>query len=280
VGHPESLSVNAVLRRLAPFIEASAGNQIQVALRPSPGAGRVKADAAQLEAAILSLIAHACNVLTANGGGQLLIDTARVELPHAGHPISYVLLSLNYNAAEPDVERLFDPDSPERSSLARAQVHWLAAEYGGYVSARSHSGDGSRIELLLPRVADQAALPAPAGGVETILLVEPCEAVRRELHNFFESAGYNLIEAADAEEAVSLGEMLEASLHLVIAESPRAGEVLRHLSGLHPSLRALCIVDQPVLGADQIRRPFTERELLHKAAVLLCKEPQASPASV
>ena len=270
IGHPESLSVNGVLRRMAPLIESTAGPAIRVAIHPSPGAGRVKADAAQLEAAVLSLISHACEAMGASG--QLLIDTARVELPHTGHSASYVLLSVNYTALEPEIERLFDADSPDRSSLARAQVYWLAAECGGYVTARCHPHDGSRIELLLPRIADQALLPAAPGGVATVLLVEPNEGVRAELHNFFEAAGYNLIEANDAEEAVALGEMHEEPLDLVIAEASRAGQVLRHLSALHPGLHALCIVDQPELGPDQIRRPFTERDLLDKAAALLGRQ--------
>ncbi len=130
VGQPEALSINGVLRRMTPLIEAAAGERIQAAIRPSPGAGKVKADAAQLEGAILSLISHACRVMTGPGssGGQMLLETARVELPHGGQANSYVLLSVTYSAAEPEIERLFDPASASGSSLALAQVHWLAAE--------------------------------------------------------------------------------------------------------------------------------------------------------
>ena len=164
--------MNGVLRRMAPLIEAAAGDRIQAAIRPSPGAGKVRADAAQLESAILNLVSHACNVMAGSGPGlsnqtgaaalnktgQLLIDTARVDLPHGGRAASYVLLSVTYSAAEPDIERLFDPSSTDGSSLAMAQVHWLAAKSGGYVSARSGPNGGSRIELLLPR----PGRPSPA----------------------------------------------------------------------------------------------------------------------
>ncbi len=285
VGQPDALSINAVLRRMAPLIEAAAGGHIQTALRPSPGAGKVKADAAQLEGAILSLVSHACDAMTEGGsaGGQLLVDTARVDLPHGGRSVAYVLLSITYSMAEPDIERLFDPAS-SGSSLALAQVHWLAAECGGYVSARSGASGGSRIELLLPRLADQVLLTGAGAQTETLLLVEASEAMRMELHNFFEAAGYNLIEAADADEAVALGEMHEGPLDLVVAGAKQAGEVLRHLSGLHPELRALCIVEpgtqEPSEPApDQIRRPFTERELLEKAERLLGKAPEGPPTA-
>ncbi len=307
VGAAEALSMNGVLRRMAPLIEAAAGDRIQAAIRPSPGAGKVRADAAQLESAILNLVSHACNVMAGSGPGlsnqtgaaalnktgQLLIDTARVDLPHGGRAASYVLLSVTYSAAEPDIERLFDPSSTDGSSLAMAQVHWLAAESGGYVSARSGPNGGSRIELLLPRLADQALLSGANSQAATILMVEPSEAVLMELHNYFEAAGYNLIEAADAEEAVALGEMHEGRLDLVIAHARQAGEVLRHLSSLHPAIKALCVVDQVVdqgvesepaeLAPDQIRSPFTERELLDRVeAVLRTPAPPpvvAAPAS-
>ncbi len=102
-----------------------------------------------------------------------------------------------------------------------------------------------------------------------------------ELHNFFEAAGYNLIEAADVDEAVALGEMHEGRLDLVIAGARQAGEVLRHLSGPHPWLKALCILEDPGVGnlpPDQIGRPFTERELLDKVERLL-NGTEAAPAA-
>ncbi len=148
VWQPETLSVNGLLRRMARLIEAAAGSRIRVALRPSPGAGQVKAVVAQMESAILNLVTHACDVMPQ--GGQLLIDTARVDLPHAANAEPYVLLAIAYSAVEPEIERLFDPASAGGSGLALAQVHWLAAECGGYVSARSNPNGGSRIELLIP----------------------------------------------------------------------------------------------------------------------------------
>lgn len=288
VGQPEELSINAVLRRMAPLIEAAAGDHIQAAILPSPGAGKIKADPAQLEGAILSLVSHACDVMAEGGsaGGQLLVDTARVDLPQRGHTLAYVLLGVTYSMAEPEIERLFDPASAEGSSLALAQVHWLAAECGGYVSARSGPNGGSRIELLLPRLADQPLLAGAGLQASTILLVEPNETLRLELHNFFEAAGYNLIEAADAEEAIALGEMHEGVLDLVISSAKQAGEVLRHLSSLQPSLSALCVMEDLKAGElppDQIRRPFTERALLDKVKQLLgeaLETPAAAPAAV
>jgi two-component system cell cycle sensor histidine kinase/response regulator CckA len=267
VGQPETLSVNRMLRRMAPLIESMADGRIRVAIQPSPGAGRIRADAAQLESAILRLVTHACEVT--QPGGQLLIDTARVELPHGARPAPYVLLAFTYSASEAGIERLFDPASAGGSGLALAQVHWLAAECGGYVSARADPNGGSRIELLMPRLADQTLLAGATGYPATVLLVEGRESVRTELHNAFEFAGYNLIEASNAEEALALGEMHEGALDLLIAGAAKADGILEHLREFHPTLQALCVVEEIPQGRAEICGSFTEQELLAKVSTLL-----------
>jgi len=282
VWQPETLGLNGLLRRMARLIESAAGSNIRVAIRPSPGTGQIKVVVAQMEAAILNLVTHACDVMPQ--GGQLQIETMRVDLPHGAHSEPYVLMALAYSATEPDIDRLFDPASAGGSGLALAQVHWLAAECGGYVSARSNPNGGSRIELLIPRVADQtlvagAASELPAPPPAAILLVEPRESVRLELHNFFETAGYNLIEASDEEEAVALGEVHEGSLDLLIAAGTHATELLTHLRGFHPSLQALSMVEEVAQGSSEIRVPFTQQDLLAKASAMLSQRAARASAN-
>ncbi len=128
-------------------------------------------------------------------------------------------------------------------------------------------------------MADQAQLAGPGGESgallaaailpTSILLVEPRESVRLELHNFFETAGYNLIEASNAEEAVALGEVHEGSLDVLIAEGAQAGELLTHLRGFHPSLQALSVVEEAPARMAEIRSPFTQQDLLAKVAALV-----------
>jgi CheY-like chemotaxis protein len=285
VGQPEILSVNGILRRMTPLLEAAAGTRIRVAIRPSPGAGRVKADAAQLESALMSLVTHACSVIEPPTGGQgepefgqILLETARLELPHADRHAEYVLLAMTYSAVEPDIERLFDPASAEDSGLALAIVHSVVAEYGGYLSARSGRQGGSRVELLLPRVNDQVLLAEPKGQegsqasasiAPTVLLVEPNDAVRSELHNFFEASGYNLLEACDAREAVALGEVHQGSLDVLVADAAPADSILETLRPVHPALEALRIVDEAERDSRELRRPFTQQSLLARIASLL-----------
>jgi len=278
VEQPEFLSVNGMLRRMAKLIETVAGAQIRVEIRPSPATGRVRVDAAQLEQAIMNLVLHACASMPE--GGQLLIDTANTDLPRAEALAGYVTLNIVHTGREPDLEKLFEPSSIGEDGLALAMVHGMITENGGYISAQPTS-NGFRFEVLLPRVMETLLPDANAepSRIPSVLLVDYRERVRAQLHNFFEAAGYNLLEAVDDQEALALGEVHEGSLELLVAEAADADRIGTALRGGHPNLQLLRIVDRLETASNEIRRPFTQAALLEKAALLLRKREAAEAAA-
>ena len=279
---PEFLSVNAMLRRMSKLIESVAGSRIQVSIRPSPAAGKVRADAAQLEQAIMSLVLHASALMPE--GGELLIETGNTDLPRFDSMASYVTLNVSHTGQEPDLDKLFEPASIAEDGLALAMVHGIVAEHGGYISAQPAnpgSGSGCRIEMLLPRAAE-ALLPEVSvepHDIPSVLLVDYREKVRAQLHNFFEAAGYNLLEAVDDQEALALGEVHDGSLDLLVAEAADADRIGAALQRHHPDLQILRIVEPSETASNQLRRPFTQAALLEKAAQLLVKHPIAGAAT-
>jgi CheY-like chemotaxis protein len=267
-GQPELLSLNAMLRRMSKLIESVAGPRIELAVRPSPTAGKIRVDAGQMEQAIMNLVLHACALMPE--GGQLLIETGNAELPRFDSVASYVTLNISHSGQEPDLEKLFEPSSIADDGLALAMIHGIVTEHAGYISAQATSR-GCRFELLLPRAAeallvDESAKPE---GVPTVLLVDYRDRVRAQLHNFFEAEGYNLLEAVDDQEALALGEVHEGSLDLLVAEAADADRIGAALRKSHPGLQLLRIVDQIEASGNQIRRPFTQTALLEKASQLL-----------
>ena len=79
----------------------------------------------------------------------------------------------------------------------------------------------------------------------TLLLVEPREGVRAQLHNFFEANGYNLLEAADDEQAETLAELQHVDL----------------LIGAHRPIEGIPLVE--------IAAPYTQRALLEQVRAAL-----------
>ena len=275
VTQPEIVSLNAVLRRMAKLIEKAAGGRVVTAVQLEPEAGRIKADPAQLEQVIMNLVLHACAVVPE--AGRLLIQTSRTEAPQRGALASFTVFRLTYAATESDLDRLFDPAGSGRNSLALSVAHSIVAEHGGYLTACAVP-EGTRIEFLLPRVSEESLMSeaAPgAGQTRTILLVDGRDRVRAQLHKFFESAGYNLLEASDREEACALGQVHEGPLDLLIAEATDCEPILSELHSKHPGLECLTLVDLPESSLNEIRRPFTQQELLQRTTILFARKDAA-----
>lgn len=174
-GHPEPLSLHGMLRRMSRLIQSVAGERTKVTLRPAAGNGKIFADPARTEELVMRLVMHAVNSMP--DGGELLMETADVK-DRAGDQVSF---SVTHTGAGADLD-----------SVDLAITPYLSPE------------DDRRLEAFFPHW--QAQEPA-AGHVPTLLLVEAREGVRAQLHNFFEANGYNLLEAADDEQAEALAEL-------------------------------------------------------------------------
>jgi len=276
VSHPVVLSLNAMVRRMSRLIESIAGDHIRVRVRLSESAGEIRADPSQVEQAVVNLVLHACSTMPERG--NLLLETGGVEFPQSGRMATYSSLALTYSGQEGNPERLFDPISIELAGLMLPLVQSIAAEHGGYVSAQPGQNGGTRLEMLLPSLRQLAvrgamaeALAAGTGMGGSILLVDRRDSVRGQLHNFFESAGYNLLEAADAGEAIACGQLHEGALDLLIADAGEAQPILDALRSVQPAVRLLGIVDGVEGSVQEIRRPFTQNTLLNRVRAMLAQ---------
>jgi PAS domain S-box-containing protein len=268
VSHQEVLSLNAIVRRCAKFLESVTGPKIELAIRPHIAAGKIRADAAQIEQALTSLVLHACAAMP--DGGRLLIETGNVEVPVRGRPASYVLLAVTHTGTESEPEKLFEPVFAGDEELALPMVHAITTEHGGYVSAHSTAGGGCRFEMLLPRWSGPLLVPRPeASAAPAILLVDSRERVRSQLHNFFEANGYNLLEAGDGGEALALSEVHEGALQLLIADAAQADAIAEDLRRAHPEATVLRVVERAEAAPNEIQFPFTQQALLKRVEAIL-----------
>jgi len=278
MGHPQVLSLNAILRRMSKLIESVAGARIEIAIHPDRMAGKIHADAAQIEQMMMSLVMHACAAIPERG--HLLIETGNTEVPIQGRMTSYVMLSVTHSGFEADLDKLFEPAAGAEDGLGLSIAHNIVTEHGGLLSVQPTSDDGWRFEVLLPPSVLPALLPRPESSLAypveapSILLIEARKPVRAQLHNFFEAHGYNLIEASDAAEAIALAEVHEGALDLLIVASAEADRAASSLRRAHPSLAVLRIADQEKADVQanapgEICLPFTQADLLDRVSALL-----------
>jgi len=110
-------------------------------------------------------------------------------------------------------------------------VYGIVQQSGGSIHVESERGRGTTFRIYLPRVAnveESEAAPsagADARGSETILLVEDSPVVRSLVRELLEQRGYEVLEARDAQEGISINDEHDGRIDLLLTDlmMPRMG---------------------------------------------------------
>lgn len=308
---PKVLDLNVVVAELMRLLERVLREDIHVVVRSGERLGRVKADPAQIEQAILNLVVNARDAMPA--GGQLTIETTNVEVDEASSgerrglpPGPYVMLAISDTGVGMDREtqqHLFEPffttkDVGEGTGLGLAMVYGIITQSGGDVAVQSEVGQGTTFEILLPRVeaTDEPRVdPKPSdvvlGGTETVLVVEDEDDVRELTREVLEGAGYTVLEAARPDEAMRIAGQQAGSIDLLLTDvvmPDRSGLALAlQLTAFYPQMRVVFMSGYAAGAEDRIRilgpgtafiaKPFTPDSLLAKIRQTL-RNPTSEPA--
>jgi CheY-like chemotaxis protein len=176
------------------------------------------------------------------------------------------------------------------TGLGLSTVYGIVKQSDGEISVESEPGRGTRFMIFLPRVEDPvevvglaASGAKPAGGRETILLVEDEPEVRKLTREILELNGYTVLEAADGGEALRLGASHAGLIHLVITDvvMPHLGgrNLAEQMGRLRPDTRILyisgytddAVIRHGVLAAETafLQKPFTGEALARKVREVL-----------
>lgn len=262
---PQVLNLNDQVVGVIDLLRRTIGESIAIASELAPDLGRVRADASEIENAILNLAINARDAMS--GGGQLVIETANVTLEAdearpAGiehlAPGRYVRLSVSDTGAgmAPEVlARAFEPffttkEPGQGTGLGLASIYGFARQSQGGVTLESEPGKGTMVSIYLPDLgmAGEAALstdsPAKAASApSTILVVEDNPDVREVTIERLEQLGYAVVSSASGPGAVALlsGGM---KVDLVFSDVMMAGGMSGHdvaswIEAHRPGLRVL-----------------------------------------
>jgi CheY-like chemotaxis protein len=194
----------------------------------------------------------------------------------------------------PDVmARAFDPffttkPKGEGSGLGLATVYGIVAESGGNLHLYSEVGLGTTVRVSFPATTPDASrmrpserIDVPAGGGETILVVEDEAAMREVTCRMLRRNGYIVLDATNGEDAlrVASGSDFDLLLTDVVMPQMSGRELALRLSASKSGIAVLfmsgysggVLGPQRVLddGVALIQKPFNEQALLAKVHEVL-----------
>jgi PAS domain S-box-containing protein len=301
--HPQVLDLNTILRELSKMLRRLVPEQIALRLIYDPRLGAVRADPGQLEQVIVNLVVNARDAMP--DGGELVVETGHVTLDEAGaaaianaDPGPYTVLRVTDTGIGMDDatrERVFEPFFTTKpvgagTGLGLSTVYGIVQQAGGCISLESTPGSGTTFRIYIPIVVDAAAprapdesLQPPPGGTETILVCEDDTAVREFTAQVLKVAGYKVLVAADATEALSRADQHDRVLHLLVTDVVMPGmngrDLADALTARRPDLQVLfvsgyasnVIADQGVIehNVNFLEKPYRRSDLLRRIRAIL-----------
>ena len=300
---PCVLDLNATVTGIEPLLRRMIREDIEIATALDSAAGRVKADAGQIEQVLLNLAVNASDAMP-NGGwltlatGNVTLDEAYARTHAEVEPGPYVMLSVSDTGHGMTAEvqaHIFEPffttkEVGKGTGLGLATVYGIAKQSGGHITVYSEPGHGAVFKLYLPRVEEAPGTAEPARppeitrrGSETVLLVEDDEPLRTLAREILSIQGYTVLDATSPSEALRLADAHPGPIHLLLTDvvmpQMNGRQVADHLLTARPGLKVLfmsgytdaAIVEHGVLepGTHFLQKPFTPDGVSRKVREVL-----------
>ena len=213
----------------------------------------VLADKSQLETAVMNLAVNARDAMrgvVAPGAGVVTIKTQRLTIDEAralgwrdaaadeqgGGEIALIEVSDTGPGVPPELlDKIFEPFFTtkavnEGTGMGLATVYGIVQQAGGHIGVLNLDGAGAAFRIFLPAATaaelvevapvevKAKAAPRDLSGAGRILFVEDEAAVRGIAARLLRQRGYEVIEAADGEEALALAEEWAGKIDMMISD--------------------------------------------------------------
>ena len=291
------MNLNALLSKNEGLLTRVLGEKIELHINLAPDLGVIHGDAAQMENLLMNLSVRARDSMP--NGGRLVFQTRNLtqedkkRLPlnelRAGEFICLLVADNGAGVPEEAQAHVFEPfynDDTARAGhgLALASVYATVKQHGGHISYNSQEGSGSTFRIYLPRIAvTKVVKNNSANG--TILLVEDEEPLREFGRVILKRAGYQVIDAEDGAQAISLCEKQKPPISLiftdVIMPTMSGPEMTRRLDKIYPGVPVLytsgysrSVVTEngaPSSDFEFLQKPYTSQELLVRLEQILAE---------
>jgi signal transduction histidine kinase len=293
---PRSVDLKVLISDIKELLQRTLGPTIDLEIVSDPDLAPAWVDSNQLELAILNLAINARDAMPTGGTMRLGLENLRTGrgMPAGLAPADYVIVSITDTGTgmgDATLARAFDPffttkEVGSGSGLGLPMVQGFAVQSGGAVQIQTRLGEGTRIEVWLPRADEAPAVRASpcrldiVGSQRTaqILLCDDDPDVRGILGEVLQTEGY-ILHLANGPSATLriLEEAPEIDLLIVDYAMPEMNglELIQEACQLRPSLKTLLITgDVGALSGGISRvpllpKPFGPTELAQRVSGIL-----------
>jgi signal transduction histidine kinase/ActR/RegA family two-component response regulator len=282
----------AVLKDVLGLLRRTVPENVEMQLDVSDCSGRVLVDVTQLHQVLTNLVVNAAQAMTE--GGKIAIGAVQVSLAEgsvgrerAGEYVRFTVDDTGPGVPRELRSRIFEPffstKAPgQGSGLGLSVVQGIVEQHQGHIAVCSGALGGARFEVYLP-VTEQPIEPAndprerrsevPELAL-SVMLVEDDKMVRELTKRILVGAGFGVIEAAHAEEALARAAegAFDVLLTDVVLPAMSGPEMVRRMRQCDLVFRVVYMSGYPVdfveshvqLGESDVlvHKPFTAAGLL------------------
>jgi two-component system, cell cycle sensor histidine kinase and response regulator CckA len=304
---PRDIDFNQAVTETLNLLEKVLGSNIEIKCTLASGLPVVRADPTQLEQVLMNLCINARDAMPE--GGLLIVETSKASLDEESckvqplaHPGNYVMLCVTDTGIGMDsatLDRIFEPffttkELGKGTGLGLATVYGIVRQHGGFVHVYSEPQMGTTFRVYVP--VSSAAIPSQTkpieepeveGGTETILIAEDHDGLRQLASETLTKLGYNVIAAADGEDAVRAfrahGDRVQLAVLDVVLPKLNGPEVYSRVAAERPEIPVIFATgysaDFALLqkvqqqGLPMLQKPYTARELARKVRETLDRHP-------
>ncbi len=302
------VELNQIVNDVQNLLQRVMGEDIDLKVRLAKKNLVVLADSGQIGQVLMNLAANARDAMLQ--GGAFIITTgeatpeehaiAAAECDPLGKSSRCAVISVSDTGCgidEQTMKKIFEPffttkELGKGTGLGLAIAYGIVKQHGGTIHVDSEPGKGTTFRIYLPlnagecKTDPQERMEPPRRGIETILLAEDEESVRKLLQRTLERFGYRVIAAGDGQEAIDLFAVHASEIELavldVIMPKKSGKEVYDSVWALKPDLDVLFmsgytadIIGQRGIPEQDIKlvaKPLNPYDLLRKIRDILDKK--------
>jgi len=294
---PTAIDIGALVHDMRDLIVSTVGPRVQVEFSIADSLPAGRADANQIEMALLNLAVNARDAMP-DGGSLKIGVTDEMVGPdgarqlRAGRYIAMSIADSGIGMSQEIIKKAIEPFFTTKgvgqgTGLGLSMVHGLVAQLGGGMIIESSVGEGTTITLWLP-TSDSDARPVAAGGeigpaapecgigCGTALVVDDEDLVRASTVDMLRELGYDVLEASSAKQALALmqaGQKIDVLVTDHLMPGTTGIDLIERARQFRPDIRALLISGYAENAGipsnlSRLTKPFKQMDLAKSLASL------------